>query len=66
MVYFREYIEVTDDGPPYMSEIRLCHDFPVMKPTGGNQVVIFDERVASLCEVGWSGKTTDTWSVLAS
>jgi hypothetical protein len=64
--YFREYIEIIDDGLPYTAEVRLCHDFPEMQPTGGNQVVIFDERVAALCEAGWSGKTTDTWSVLAS
>lgn len=66
MEYFREYIEVTDDGLPYTAEVRMCHDFPAMKPAGGNQVALFDERVAVLAGAGWSGATTDTWAVLAS
>lgn len=48
MDYYREYIEVTepsDGGPPYTAEVRLCHDFPVIKPGGGNTVVVFDQRV---------------------
>lgn len=63
--YFREYIEVTDDGRPYTAEVRMCHDFPSMRPTGGNQVVILDERVAGLARADWSGDTTDTWSIMA-
>lgn len=65
MPYFREYIEVTDDGRPYTAEVRMCHDFPVMMPTGGNQVVILDERVAGMARADWSGETTDTWSIMA-
>ena len=45
--YYREYLEVVpDDGsPPYAAEVRLCHDFPEMEPTGSNRVVVFDDRV---------------------
>jgi hypothetical protein len=64
--YYREYLEVVpDDGePPYAAEVRLCHDFPRMEPTGSNRVVIFDDRVQMSPE--WSGRDmpTDTWGVL--
>ena len=67
MEVYREYIEVTDDesGQAYTAEVRMCHDFPEMMPNGGNQVAIFDERVAALVCPGWSGPITDTFSVLA-
>lgn len=63
--YFREYVEVTDDGAPYTAVIRMCHDFPAMQPGGTNQVAIMDERVARMARADWSGETTETWSVMA-
>lgn len=66
MDVYREYVEVTDSGPPFTATVRMCHDFPAMVPTGGNQVAIFDERVAALAAEDWSGDTTETWAVLAS
>lgn len=70
MKYFREYLEVCDDGQPYTVEIRLCHDYVAIPPTDQNQVIVFDERVAELmvadAEV-WTraDMPTNTWSVLA-
>lgn len=70
MEYYREYIEVADPddgGPPYTAEVRLCHDFPVIKPTGGNQVVVFDERVPMSVAFACSDEPadTETFGVLA-
>lgn len=65
MDYYREYIEVTDaSGPPHTAEVRLCHDFPFMAPSGGNQVAIFDERVSALARADWSGPNTDTFCAM--
>lgn len=67
MQYYREYIEVIpeDGSPPYTAEVRLCHDFPQMQPTGSNRVVVFDERV-EMSDV-WTDDSmpTETWGVLA-
>ena len=67
--YYREYIEVVpDDGsPPYVAEVRLCHDFPEISPTGDNQLVVLDDRVVALMSDIWAGRDmpTDTWGVLA-
>lgn len=66
MEYYREYLEVVpDDGAsPYAAEVRLCHDFPAMEPTGSNRVVVFDERVPMSPEWRESDMPTDTWGVL--
>lgn len=66
-VYYREYIEVTDDpAGPYTAEVRLCHDFPVIPASDRNQVVVLDERVAEMMCARWRGDDmpTDTWGVL--
>ena len=70
MHIFRQYLEVTDADEPFTAEIRLCHDFPAIPFTNENQVIVFDERVASEMagEKGiWSARDmpTGTWSVLA-
>lgn len=67
MECYREYLEVVpDDGsPPYAVEVRLCHDFPEMEPTGSNRVVVFDDRVPMSPEWSASDMPTDTWGVLA-
>lgn len=67
--YYREYIETTDciDGP-YTAEVRLCHDFPEIKPTGHNTVVVFDSRVTELLPEGWHTAPempTDCWASIA-
>lgn len=68
-MYYREYIEIVsdDDEPPFVAEVRMCHDFPEMQPGGGNQVVVLDERVAATMDEPWCAgdMPTDTWSVLA-
>lgn len=63
--YYREYIEIVpDDGtPPYVAEVRLCHDFPWMRPTDQNQVVIFDDRVPMSDAWRADDMPTNTWSV---
>lgn len=66
--YYRQYIEVEDElGKPFTAEVRMCYDFPVIRPGGGNQVVVFDDRVSSLMCDRWSldDMPTDTWGVLA-
>lgn len=69
MRYYREYIEVIpeDGSGPYTAEVRLCHDFPEIRPTGQNQLVVLDERVSLLMCPQWTGDEmpTDTWGVLA-
>lgn len=63
---YREYIEITDDGPPYTVAVRMCHDFPQMRPTDQNQLAVFDERVAALMGSSWAqaDMPTDTFGVL--
>lgn len=65
--YYREYLEVVpDDGsPPFTAEVRLCHDFPAIKPNGGNQLAVFDPRVAELMTDPWglADMPTDTFGV---
>lgn len=66
-LFYREFIEVTDEpGAPYVVEIRLCHEFPVMPVTGSNQVVVLDPAVAELMCAAWAAQDmpTDTWSVM--
>lgn len=69
MSYYREYVEIVpDDGsPPFTAAIRMCHDFPEIRPTDANQLVVLDDRVAGLMTEPWSAKDmpTDTWGVLA-
>lgn len=69
MKYYREYIEVMpdDDTAPYSAEIRMCHDFPEIRPTDANQLVVIDSRVAELMTEPWSlsDMPTETWGVLA-
>lgn len=67
MEYYREYIEIADPddgGPPYIAEVKLCHDFPPIAPTGGNQVVVFDPRVPMSADWRSEDFPTDTWGVL--
>ena len=67
MHVYREYIEITDPedgGPPYVATIRMCHDFPEIQPNGGNQVVVFDDRVPMSDECRSDEYPTDTWGVL--
>ena len=62
MEYYREYIEI--DG--FTAEVRMCHDFPPMAPTGSNTVAIFDERVLRIMTDGWmhhADMPTDSWPV---
>jgi len=64
--YYREYVEVTDaPGGPFTATVRLCHDFPEMTPGGGNQVVVFDDRVEMSDDWNESDMPTETWGVLA-
>lgn len=69
MSYYREYVEIVpDDGSaPFTAVIRMCHDFPEIRPTDANQLVVLDDRVAGLMAEPWSGQDmpTDTWGVLA-
>lgn len=68
MSVYREYIEVTDaPGGPFTATVRMCHDFPLIQPNAGNQVAIFDERVAALMGEEWDqgDMPTDTMAVLA-
>ncbi len=67
MECYREYLEVVpDDGePPYAAEVRMCHDFPEMQPTGSNRVVVFDDRVQVSPEWAGPDMPTETWGVLA-
>jgi hypothetical protein len=65
--YYREYAEITDDpAGSYTAEVRMCHDFPPIAPTGSNTVVIFDERVLPAMSDGWMHRAdlpTDSWAV---
>jgi hypothetical protein len=64
---YREFFEVTDEpGGPYVVEIRLCHEFPVMPLSGSNQVVVLDPAVAGLMCATWAERDmpTDTWGVM--
>jgi hypothetical protein len=65
MEYYREYIEITGDRTgPYTTEICLCHDFPVMAPTGSNLVVIFDDAALKMMSDGWTARAdmpTESW-----
>ena len=67
MQFYREYVEVSDPddgGGPYIGEVRLCHDFPEIAPTGGNQVVVFDDRVPMSADWRLDDMPTETWGVL--
>lgn len=64
---YQEYIEVTGDPDgPYTAEVRLCHDFPVMASSDHHQVIVLDDRVASLMCAAWAAEDmpTDTWGVM--
>lgn len=67
MGVYREYIDVENDGcgQPATLEVRMCHDFPPMQPTGCNRVVIFDDRVPMSPEWSNEDMPTDTWAALA-
>ncbi len=65
--YYREYIETADLDGPFIAEVRLCHDFPEIKPTGHNTVVVFDSRVTELLPDGWhmaADMPTDCWGAI--
>ena len=70
--YYREYLEM--DGPqgPYTAEIRMCHDFPEILPTGCNMVAVLDPAaVAVMTDIliltgQWVPQPewpTDTWAL---
>jgi hypothetical protein len=64
--YYREYLEIDDEGGSYAAEVRLCHDFPPIAPTGANTAVIFDERVLWIMQDGWmhhADMPTNAWAV---
>lgn len=66
MECYREYLEIDDASGHYTAEVRMCHDFPPMAPTGSNTVAIFDERVLRIMTDGWMGRAdmpTDSWPV---
>ena len=66
MECYREYLEIDDASGHYTAEVRMCHDFPPMAPTGSNTVAIFDERVLRIMTDGWMQHVdmpTDSWPV---
>ena len=70
MEYYREYIEIgdpDDGGPPYVAEVRLCHEFPVSTEhlPPGNRVISLDDRVPVSAAWDAEDMPTETWNVLS-